>query len=59
MSRETCDAQGYFEFRKVADGDFFVDTSIFWLVGSDNRGGNLMRRLRLSGGATERVVLRP
>lgn len=53
------DAQGAFEFDHVADGSFFVATSITWLVGRSVEGGSLMQRVTVIGGERKRVVLSP
>lgn len=51
----TCDAQGFFSFANVKDGEFYVVTSITWMNGA--QGGNLMHQISLSGGETKEVVL--
>ncbi len=57
MKETTCDAQGYFKFNNVADGNFFVTTSILWEVSSITQGGILMYYVRVSGGETKEIVL--
>ena len=57
--KTTCNAQGFFTFRDVADGDFFVSTSVEWTVGYSPQGGKLMQRVRAIGGKTEEIVLAP
>lgn len=56
-----CDAQGEFEFTGLPDGTYYVIVPIVWSVptqyGTDPQGGRLMKRVELSGGETERVVL--
>lgn len=60
LSRTTiCDAQGYFKFEKVADGDFFVTGAIIWMVGYSKSGGNLMQRVSVSKGELKEIVLSP
>lgn len=54
-----CDAQGDFEFENLADGDFYIVTQIFWMVSYNRNGGFLMKRVKLSGGETEKIVLTP
>ena len=56
---EQCDAQGMFEFSSIADGRFFVITTIVWEAGNQTHGGNLMRSVSLSGGQSKRIVLSP
>lgn len=60
LVKETvCDAQGDFEFEKVADGDFYINTFVVWVAGQFNvqQGGVLMQRVSVSGGETKKVVL--
>lgn len=53
-----CNAQGFFKFAKLADGEYFVTTDIAWgKYGSE--GGWLMRPVRVSGGETVEIVLAP
>lgn len=56
---EQCDAQGMFEFTHIADGQFFVVTTIIWESGNLTYGGHLMRSVSLEGGETKRVILSP
>lgn len=53
------DAQGMFEFDRVKDGEYYVVTTIRWVVGYRSQGGALMQRVRIGGGETKRVVLSP
>lgn len=55
----TCDAQGFFTFDKVADGDFLVFTRITWRTVDSLEGGSVMRAVHLAGGATVTVTLAP
>ena len=57
--RTTCDAQGFFAFDKVADGDFYAVTLIVWQVGPNQQGGAMMRRVKVFGGEIANVVLAP
>lgn len=56
-----CDAQGEFEFNDLPDGPYFVVVPIIWSVPTgyvtEMQGGRLMKRIELSGGERERVVL--
>ena len=54
-----CNAQGFFEFPDVADGDWFVSTGIVWTVGYAKQGGALMEGVSVSGGDVVDVVLSP
>jgi len=53
----TCNAQGFFTFDKLADGEFFVTTSVTWETSYSTQGGWLMTRFTLAGGETKEVVL--
>lgn len=52
-----CDAQGNFTFDRVADGEFFVQTQVAWQVAGRLQGGNLMHRVRVTGGQAANLVL--
>ena len=55
-----CDAQGYFKFEEIPDGEYFLVTAITWLAGTNNyQGGGLMQRVEVKGGKTADVVLSP
>jgi len=56
----TCDAQGFFKFEEVADGDFYVTTSIQWRINPYVlEGGALMSKVSVEGGVTRDIVLNP
>ena len=59
QKRIQCNAQGFFTFRNIADGDYFVATIVKWTVDYSPQGGNLMRRLQVKGGETIEIVLAP
>lgn len=54
-----CDAQGKFEFRNVADGDFYVTTEVMWQIEYSTQGGLFVRKVSLQGGETKSVILAP
>lgn len=55
-----CDSQGKFQFSNVTDGSFYITTQISWMVGYNQQGGMLMKRVDLKGQVSiERVVLSP
>lgn len=55
-----CDPQGYFTFKDIVDGEFFVVSKITWNVQSYLlEGGFLMQRVSLNGGETKKIVLSP
>lgn len=53
----TCDAEGRFRFEGLADGDYFVTTSIMWWDGEFLQGGHLMQRVRIRDGQSEQVLM--
>jgi hypothetical protein len=55
----TCNAQGFFSFPDVADGDFFLFTKINWSVGGEIQGGSVMRAVSLRGSESVDIVLSP
>lgn len=58
----TCDAQGFFKFEKLADGEFYIGGSITWKSNPNNYffdGGTLMRRVKVQGGETKDIVIAP
>jgi hypothetical protein len=59
IARKTkCDAQGKFTFEKVADGEFFLVTTVVWSLSTyTTDGGTIMQRLSVSGGEAKSVVL--
>jgi len=61
VKKTHCDAQGYFNFKDIADGSFFLVTHIGWLGGyfDTKQGGSLMHRVDLSNGENKNIVLSP
>ena len=66
--KSICNAQGFFTFKNLADGQYFVTTGIRWETSqyysgvgniSTPQGGGLMRKVTVQGGVTEEVVLAP
>lgn len=63
-SSTTCDAQGFFTFENISDGEFYVTTTIAWKVPVNayvtaSAGGALAKKVALSGGKTTNIVLAP
>ena len=55
-----CDAQGFFKFEEVPDGEYFVTVVITWSGGSYlTQGGYLMQRVEVKEGKAVEVVLAP
>ena len=56
----TCDAQGSFTFRDVADGRYFLITVVQWQVHEySHEGGALMSPVEVSGGEVAEVIIAP
>ncbi|MCL2123702.1 MAG: hypothetical protein FWH34_06380 [Desulfovibrionaceae bacterium] len=53
----TCDAQGYFTFEKLKDGEYYVSSQIVWLEQTFPEGGVLMKKVSVQGGETKEIVL--
>lgn len=55
-----CDAQGFFRFDEVAEGNFYVITAIMWQVNQYMpEGGSLMQLVRVGPKANVDIVLTP
>lgn len=62
-----CDASGNFTFEKVADGEYFVTTSVLWEILEYNiifntpvnvvEGGVLMQKVSVSGGEHKKILV--
>jgi hypothetical protein len=60
MRTTRCNAQGFFTFDHLADGDFFVQVSIVWKTGAYiYEGGSLIQRVAVHGGQTIDVTMAP
>ena len=57
VKEATCDAQGFFTFDRVADGTFFVNTSVQWVVNNVEQGGYLLQRVTLQNSEPQTIVL--
>ncbi|MES2609783.1 MAG: hypothetical protein V4679_06050 [Pseudomonadota bacterium] len=55
----TCNAQGFFTFADLADGEFYAFTSINWRVGDRIHGGSLMKAVTVRGGQKQEIVMAP
>jgi hypothetical protein len=52
-----CDAAGSFTFPRVADGVWYVTTSVKWQGPAQAEGGSMMRRVDVRGGRLVKVTL--
>ena len=59
VKTSTCDSRGDFEFDNVADGEFYVQTTIQWRVGHSVQGASLLKKVSLSGGKVEKIIMAP
>lgn len=59
MKSSLCNAQGFFTFRNLADGEYFVSTRITWTISDIPQGGVLMQRVSVKNGETAEIVLAP
>lgn len=57
LRQSRCDAQGIFAFRDLPAGDWYLVTGNFWTVGGTRRGGGLLRRVPVSEGQAQQVLL--
>jgi len=57
-----CDAQGFFKFEKLSDGEFIVLTTIFWKSNPNSafyEGGGMMRKIKVQSGEVKEIVIAP
>jgi hypothetical protein len=55
-----CDAQGFFNFSDVADGEYFVITAIEWHINAyKTSGGGLFHKVQVSGDKEFKITLSP
>jgi hypothetical protein len=57
-----CDAQGFFKFEKIADGDFFLLSTIAWKADPNSfvyEGGTMLRKVHVEGGEMAELVIAP
>lgn len=60
MRVATGDAQGFFTFNNVKDGEYFVTAVVTWSATQySQEGGVLMKRVKVSSGQNVEIVLSP
>lgn len=62
QKRTLCDAQGFFKFEKLADGEFFILSSVSWKANPNSmyfEGGWMMKRVAVKGGEVKEIVMAP
>lgn len=57
VKKTTCDSQGNFQFDKVADGEFYVNTTVAWQAGNKLQGGNMIKLVIVRNGQTVSIVI--
>ncbi|HEY6633064.1 MAG TPA: hypothetical protein VIZ90_16560 [Rhizobiaceae bacterium] len=58
MARRTKnDGEGRFTFDQVADGDYFVMTTVTWMAGDWRQGGNLMEPVAVRNGQNVNLIM--
>jgi len=57
LRQSRCDAQGNFAFRDLPAGDWHVVTEDFWTVGGNQKRDGLVRRVTVSEGQAQQVLL--
>jgi hypothetical protein len=55
----TCDADGNFEFKNVADGEYYVLSRVTWIVPGSMfpEGGNMAKLIQVRNGQSVRVIV--
>lgn len=57
IKQTQCDAQGNFTFTELPSGSWFVITEVRWIVDGYRQGGSLARKISLSDGQHEQLML--
>ncbi|MEO1989626.1 MAG: carboxypeptidase-like regulatory domain-containing protein [Martelella sp.] len=57
MRKVTADGEGRFTFRNVANGSYYVVTTVEWLAGYSPQGGALRTAVDVTGGQTVDVIM--
>ena len=57
--KTTCNAQGFFSFDNLGDGEFFIESTIQWGTGYVLEGGHIMQKVSVRNGQQIEVVLTP
>lgn len=52
-----CNSQGNFKFEKIADGTFYVVTSVLWQVANSTQGGGLMKKVSVKNGEIQEIII--
>lgn len=57
IKKTQCNSQGNFKFDKVADGTFYVVTSVRWQIGNSPQGGTLMKKVSVKNGEVQEIII--
>ncbi len=57
MRKTKADGEGRFAFPDLADGNYYLVTSVFWNAGNSPQGGTLMETASISGGNTADLIM--
>jgi len=58
LIKETrCDAQGFFKFENLADGDYYIQSGIAWRVGYAVQGGTITSPVTVKNSEIKDIVL--
>lgn len=57
VRKTKCNVQGQFTFEQVADGEFFISSTVVWAVGYNAQGGNMIERVTVKNGQRKEVTL--
>lgn len=55
----TCDRDGQFSFTELADGTYYIETEVRWMVGLRPQGGPVIAPVVLRGGQSVDVIVAP
>lgn len=51
-----CDANGEFQFSQVKDGEYYINTAVFWRVQA-YQGGQLLAYAKVENGKSPRIIM--
>lgn len=51
------DGEGRFSFSSLADGDYYMSTTVYWFAGNNQQGGHLLEAVTIRGGNAVNVIM--